>query len=102
MAFTVLAWWQAQDGLGDRLMPLLQTLQAESIDEPGCLAYEVHLGIGDPDTFLLYEVYVDEAAYEAHQRTNHFMSIGREQAMPLLADRRREFHTRLRRVDTEG
>jgi quinol monooxygenase YgiN len=37
---------------------------------------------------MLYEVYVDEKAFDAHQQTAHFKKYIAE-AVPLLASRRR-------------
>ena len=40
-------------------------------DEPGCLTCDVMRDRSDPDQVWLNEVYVDEAAFEAHTRTAH-------------------------------
>ena len=37
--------------------------------EEGCVAFEVHTAVDDENTFLLYEVYVDQAALEAHRES---------------------------------
>ena len=34
--------------------------------EPGCISFEVSVAESDTQKFLLYEVYVDEAAFLAH------------------------------------
>ena len=39
--------------------------------EPGCLAFEVCVESKDPTKFLLYEVYVDQAALDAHAASKH-------------------------------
>jgi quinol monooxygenase YgiN len=43
-------------------------------DEPGCLVFDVLRDRSDPDLVWLYEVYTDEAAFEAHMRTSHFLA----------------------------
>lgn len=43
-------------------------------DEPGCLSFDVLRDRSDPDRVWLYEVYVDEAAFEAHMQTAHFLA----------------------------
>ena len=43
-------------------------------DEPGCLRFDVIQDGGDPNTIWLYEVYKDEAAFEAHLQTPHFIN----------------------------
>jgi quinol monooxygenase YgiN len=39
--------------------------------EPGCLHFDV-LEAGDGETVMLYEVYTDEAALEAHRTYPHY------------------------------
>jgi quinol monooxygenase YgiN len=47
--------------------------QAErSITEPGCLFFEVGQDLEDDHHFILYELYADEAAVEAHRSAPHF------------------------------
>lgn len=41
-------------------------------DEPGCLRFDVSQERTDPDTYLLYEIYQDERAFDAHRRTPHY------------------------------
>jgi autoinducer 2-degrading protein len=41
-------------------------------DEPGCLRFDVVRNSDDPDHYLFYEVYRDEAAFGAHRDTEHF------------------------------
>lgn len=40
--------------------------------EPGNLRFDVSQCNDDPGQFLLYEVYIDEAAFRAHQQTEHY------------------------------
>ena len=35
--------------------------------EPGCLQFEFHTAVDDPNSVLLYEVYADAAAIVAHR-----------------------------------
>lgn len=41
-------------------------------DEPGCRRFDVVQDTSDPAHWFLYELYVDEAALEAHRATPHF------------------------------
>jgi autoinducer 2-degrading protein len=43
-----------------------------TIREPGNLRFDVLQQADDPDRFLLYEVYGDEAAVKAHKETPHY------------------------------
>ncbi|WP_448638739.1 putative quinol monooxygenase [Geodermatophilus sp. URMC 63] len=47
------------------------TAEASVRDEPGCLRFEVCQVAGRPDSFVLSELYADDAALDAHHRTPH-------------------------------
>ena len=48
--------------------------------ETECIGFEVSIDKDDPRRFLFYEVYTDEAAFEAHMRyphmTKHMQAVG--------------------------
>jgi autoinducer 2-degrading protein len=56
--------------------------------EPGCKLFEVLVDPKDRTSLMLFEMYGDEAAFEAHQQTPHFKKYLAE-AVPLLASRER-------------
>jgi autoinducer 2-degrading protein len=56
--------------------------------EPGCRQFDVLVDPKDKTKVMLYEVYNDEQAFEAHQATPHFKKYVAE-AVPLLASRER-------------
>jgi quinol monooxygenase YgiN len=68
----VVATLRAAKGRGDALAALL-TEQAGVIrkTEPGCLVYRVHRSTQDSDAFLFYEIYSDDAAFDAHRASPH-------------------------------
>ncbi len=41
-------------------------------DEPGCLRYDVSVDPVDGTSFLLYQVYTDEAAFLTHRELPHY------------------------------
>jgi autoinducer 2-degrading protein len=55
-----------------------------SLREPGVLRFDVLQSAEDPGRFLLYEVYRDEPAVQAHKKTAHYESW-RQAVEPLLA-----------------
>lgn len=57
--------------------------------EPGCRQFEVLVDPQDRTKVMLFEVYDDEKAFEAHQQTAHFKTYMAE-AVPLLASRERQ------------
>jgi autoinducer 2-degrading protein len=62
---------------------------AGSRKEPGCRQFEVLVDPADRTKVMLFEVYDDEKAFEAHQQTPHFKKYLAE-AVPLLASRERQ------------
>jgi quinol monooxygenase YgiN len=62
--------------------------------EPGCKTFDVLVDPNDKTRVMLYEVYADEKAFEAHQATPHFKKYIAE-AVPLLASRERRFWKRV-------
>ena len=61
--------------------------------EPGCRQFEVLVDPLDREKVLLFEVYDDEAAFQAHQAGAAFKRY-LDKAVPLLAARERQFYTR--------
>ena len=93
MAYVVAAKWRAHPGKADRLLEVIQEMTPPSRAEPGCLFYQAQRSEEEPDLFFLYEQYVDEAGYRAHQDSEHFTRLVKEEAIPeLLEDRAREFY----------
>jgi quinol monooxygenase YgiN len=43
--------------------------------EPGCRQFDVCVAPDDPAKIVLYEVYDDKAAFEAHLKTAHFLAV---------------------------
>jgi autoinducer 2-degrading protein len=73
----------------ERFMAALLSNAREARKEPGCRQFEVLVDTSDPAKILLFEVYDDEKAFEAHQQTPHFKKYLAE-AVPLLASRERQ------------
>ena len=77
----------------DRWMKMALENAREARKEPGCRQFEVLVDPKDRTKVLLFEIYDDEKAFEAHQATPHFKKYVAE-AVPLLASRERRFWTR--------
>jgi autoinducer 2-degrading protein len=72
----------------DTFMKQLNQNAAAARKEPGCRQFDVLVDPKDRTKVMLYEVYNDEKAFEAHQQMPHFKKYVAE-AVPLLADRER-------------
>jgi (4S)-4-hydroxy-5-phosphonooxypentane-2,3-dione isomerase len=78
----------------DTFMRKLDENAREARKEPGCKQFEVLVDPNDRTRIMLYEVYADEPAFQAHQATPHFKKYVAE-AVPLLADRVRNVWKRV-------
>ena len=87
----LLAIYHSVPGNADTIEATLRAM-AEAVrrDEPTCLAYHAARSTEDPDTFILYEVYRDEAALIAHRETPHFSQLIEGTIVPLLSSRERQ------------
>ena len=45
---------------------------AATVKEPGCRQFDILVLASNPNHVFLYEVYDNEAAYQAHRTTDHF------------------------------
>ena len=73
----------------ERWMKMALENAREARKEPGCRQFEVLVDPKDKTKIMLFEIYNDESAFEAHQQTPHFKKYLAE-AVPLLASRERQ------------
>ena len=73
---TVVAKIRAAKGKGDALEKLLKE-QAAVVrkNEPGCIVYRPHRSRKDPEQFVFYEQYKDDAAFDAHRKGPHLAAF---------------------------
>ncbi len=95
MTVVLAVTWIARDGESDAVAELLRQLMPLSRAEPGCLQYDAHRDPDEPNSFFLFERYLDQEALEAHSASAHFQELVLEQALPLLATRQRHVLTPL-------
>ena len=56
----------------DNFLAAIKENGAASVQELGCKRFDILNLASDPNHFLLYEVYENEAAMKAHRETDHF------------------------------
>ena len=95
MAFAVAATWIAKPGEEGRVRRVILKMTPLSRAEEGNLHYQAQVASDDPCTFLLYEQYVDEAAYEAHKASTHFQELVFGYVLDYLEARRVSTYTTL-------
>jgi quinol monooxygenase YgiN len=91
MAFVCSATWVAKEDDVDLVREALRHLTAASRAEPGNRCYQPHQAEDEPAVFRIFEVYDDEAAFEAHGASDHFRRYALETAIPHLESRTRAF-----------
>jgi quinol monooxygenase YgiN len=95
MPFVLAATWTAKAGEEARVRDALDRLAGPSRDEPGCRFYQPCQDTEDPRVFLIFEIYDDAAAFEAHGASEHFQRIAVGEAFALLESRERAFYETL-------
>jgi len=89
----LVAKYTVKKGLGDEVLRALEKMAPlVKAQEPGCALYQVCRSAENPDQFLLYEHYVDNASFAAHRQTPHFKELVEGTVLPLLEDRQREIY----------
>ncbi len=84
---TVVAKIRAAKGKGAALAALLtEQVGVVRKAEPGCLVYRLHRSTKDPEVFLFYEVYEDQAAYDAHRKAPHLAAYRERREKESLID----------------
>jgi quinol monooxygenase YgiN len=85
----VVAQWEASEGQADKVAGILRRFLPDAQSEPGTKLFLIGRGRENPAQFLFYELFRDEAAFKAHQESEHFKTCIAGEALPLLAKRER-------------
>ena len=82
--FVVLVRFELNPGSRDAFMTLIEENATASVrDEPGCRRFDVLSPRDGSSTVILYEIYDDPAAFEAHKAMPHYLAF-REAVEPLV------------------
>lgn len=65
---------------------ILENARRSLSDEPGCLVFDVLTRQDSEFNFVLYEIYADRAAFNAHLRAPHFHAFD-EASRPLVREK---------------
>jgi quinol monooxygenase YgiN len=74
-AVVLTATIKALAGQESSVRAALLDLVGPSRDEPGCICYNLHESIDEPGLFIFYEQWTDQAAFDAHCETPHFLAL---------------------------
>jgi quinol monooxygenase YgiN len=89
MSFVLLVNIRIKPENVDRFMQGIGENARAARKEPGCRQFEVLVDAQDRTKVVLFEVYDDDKAFQAHQATPHFKKYVAD-AVPLLASRERQ------------
>ena len=85
----VTAFWEARPDETEAVAEILKRFMPQAQQEPGVRAFLIHQSRSEPSKFFFYEVFENEAAFQAHQKTPHFAALIAGEALPRLAKRER-------------
>jgi quinol monooxygenase YgiN len=74
--FVIIAEFEVKPDKLEQFLELARTDASHSVaDEPGCRQFDVTLDREHPNRVVLYEIYDDEAAFDAHLKTPHLAAF---------------------------
>jgi quinol monooxygenase YgiN len=86
--FVVAIMLEAKEGQADALAETLRVLTPPTMAEPGVKLFLPYRSPTNPLMFFIFELYVNEAAWGAHEATDHFKAAI-AQLLPTVARRER-------------
>jgi quinol monooxygenase YgiN len=87
MSFVIVVDFKIKAGQMAAFRKLMDANARASVKhEPGCSRFDVCAHREDSDRILLYEIYDDRAAFDAHLKTRHF-AVFNEESGPLVAEK---------------
>ena len=87
---TVVARWRLSAQTVEGVLTLVADLRQRSLEEPGCLGYDVFRSTDNAGELLLLERYRDDAAIEAHRNSKHYQEVVVQRIVPLIIERKVE------------
>lgn len=86
--FVVAITIEAKEGQSEAVGAILDRLVAPTMAEPGVKLFLPYRSPTKPSLYFIFELYVDEAAWGAHQQTEHF-AAAIEDLLPRVSKRER-------------
>ena len=81
--------WIVKDGEVEAALDIIARFAPEARKEPRLELLTIQQSADNPQKFMFYEIFSDEAAFAVHQETAHFKQIILEEALPRLSHRER-------------
>lgn len=86
--FVVIVDFRLKQGAREAFRALIDANAIASVrEEAGCRRFDVIEVRAEADRVMLYEIYDNEAAFDEHRRSAHFLEFDKRSA-PLVAEKR--------------
>lgn len=85
---TVIASIKVKAGEEDRARELLGSIVPATLQEPGCLTYDLHQSLTDPTEFMFYERWESDDALAAHAASTAAHRLALRESLGQLVDGR--------------
>jgi quinol monooxygenase YgiN len=86
--FVVAIMLEAKEGEGEALAEILRVMTAPTMAEPGVKLFLPYRSPTNKSLFFVFELYINEAAWGAHESTDHFKAAINE-LLPRVTRRER-------------
>jgi len=93
--FVVMVAGMAQKGMEDYVKDYLTRLTKHSQNDPGCLVYHTHQSLKNPNEFMMYSVWENEDAFEAHNLKPEMQEFKKELNRAMFDIQSSKTHWRL-------
>jgi len=70
----VIAELKLKPGTAEQAVAAARKAVAGTVKEEGCIFYDMHLSINDPDKLMVVERWTSRAALDAHMHTPHLLA----------------------------
>jgi len=86
--FVVAITLEAKEGAAEALADILRIMTPPTMAEPGVKLFLPYRSPTNPCLFFVFELYVDETAWGAHEATDHF-KVAVNALLPIVTRRER-------------
>jgi quinol monooxygenase YgiN len=67
---------KAKQAYQEQVKAVLDNMVKQTRKEIGCLQYDLHQDISDPNTFIFYEIWQDKQVLDAHNQQPYIQEFG--------------------------
>lgn len=103
---TVFAMIETSEADRPHIEAAVATLVCSSLDEPGCLQYDVYVSVKEPGRLIIHEIWRDEGTLDLHRRSESVVRfkqrlVGRNTKLTVGVYRKLELSGRIERLEQD-